>query len=172
MDSSGHLGVYVNGSENAPCRPRSTLRVDDGEDTRTSERDDSTGVGALKGVTVLLVEDDPLTLEALELILTHHGARVLCAATAEEALDLYDVGELSILISDIGLPGVDGCTLLRVIRTRETGGQHIPAIALSGYPSRETGPLAHRAGFDAFLSKPVPLPVLLRTIDQVAPRRR
>jgi CheY-like chemotaxis protein len=42
---------------------------------------------------------------------------------------------------------------------------------MSGYPSRETGGRARSAGFDAFLTKPVPLPVLLQTIDELAPQR-
>ena len=152
------VGSYAGGS----------VQPNDGDD---APEDSQTRVGALIGVTVLLVEDDPLTREALELILAHYGARVLCAATGAQALDVYEAGGLSILISDIGLPDFDGCALLRTIRRREAGSWHLPAIAMSGYPSRETGGRARSAGFDAFLTKPVPLPVLLQTIDELAPQR-
>ena len=153
------VGWYAGGS----------VRPNDGDGAPQDSQ--KTRVGALIGVTVLLVEDDPLTREALQLILAHYGARVLCAATATQALDVYEGGGLSILISDIGLPDFDGCALLRTIRRREAGSWHLPAIAMSGYPSRETGGRARSAGFDAFLTKPVPLPVLLQTIDELAPQR-
>jgi CheY-like chemotaxis protein len=138
---------------------------------RVHEERRTTELGALKGVTVLLVEDDPLSREALELILAYYGARVLCAETAGQALDLYEDGGLSVLVSDIGLPDLDGCALLRAIRAREGRGCHMPAIALSGYPSRETGQRARSAGYDAFLTKPVPVALLLQTIGELAPDR-
>jgi two-component system CheB/CheR fusion protein len=170
MDSRSHMGAdgitgeaVAGGASYAGKRP--PLKRGDG--TRQDSR--SIPVGALTGVTVLLVEDDPLSREALEVILAHYGARVVSAATAAQALDLYEGGGLSVLVSDIGLPDFDGCALLRTIRRREAGGGHLPAIAISGYPSRETGRRARSAGFDAFLAKPVPLPVLLQTIDQLTP---
>lgn len=170
MDSRSHVGA--NGVSGEPVTRvgsytggPSTPKVADG----SAESSRTIRVGALTGVTVLLVEDDPLTREALELILAHYGARVGCAATAAQALALYDGGGFSVLVSDIGLPDLDGCALLRAIRTREADGWHLPAIALSGYPGRETGRRACSAGFDAFLTKPVPLPVLLETIAALAP---
>jgi two-component system CheB/CheR fusion protein len=121
--------------------------------------------GVLAGVVVLLVEDDPLSREALELILEFCGARVLSAETAGEALRAYEQGLPSVIISDVGLPDLDGCALMRAIRSREAGADHVPAIAVSGYTSRATGERARRAGFDAFFSKPVEVDVLLQTVQ-------
>jgi CheY-like chemotaxis protein len=119
----------------------------------------------LTGVTVLLVEDEAISREALETIFTYHGAHVIGVATAMDALAAYECSLPTVLVSDIGLPQEDGCALLRAIRTREFGrGRHTPAIAISAFPSRETGERARGAGFDAFLPKPIEVPALLRTI--------
>jgi CheY-like chemotaxis protein len=109
----------------------------------------------LKGIKVLLVEDDPITREALEVVLTAHGAQVLSADSAPDALGLLDEQQPpTVLVSDIGLPEVDGYELMRRIRAREAGrGRRLPAIAVSGFAdaSREA---AEAAGFDGFVAKP------------------
>jgi CheY-like chemotaxis protein len=121
-------------------------------------------VGDFDGVTVLLVEDDPISLEALELIFAHYGAQVLSAESVRGALQQFEDGTPSLVISDIGLPQGDGYMLLRAIRSREQrdGGGHVPAIAISGFPSRESSERARQAGFDAFLHKPVETSELLK----------
>jgi len=119
----------------------------------------------LTGVTVLLVEDDPLSREALEMIFAYHGARAIGVASAAEALASFEQGLPTIVVSDIGLPEEDGCALLRAIRIREFGrGRHTPAIAISAFPGRETSERARGAGFDAFLPKPLDVTALLRLV--------
>jgi two-component system CheB/CheR fusion protein len=130
---------------------------------------DDISIGAFRDMTVLLVEDDPVTREALELILVHYGARVLSAESMGEALAHYEREDPSIVISDIGLRQGDGYMLLRAIRARERGrAEHVPAIAVSGFPSRETGDRARQAGFDAFVRKPVAIQELLHLIHRLA----
>ena len=69
----------------------------------------------------------------------------------------------TLVVSDIGLPQGDGYMLLRAIRSREQrDGGHVPAIAISGFPSRESGERARQAGFDVFLHKPVETSELLK----------
>jgi CheY-like chemotaxis protein len=127
------------------------------------------GQAMLAGVTVLVVEDDALTREALELIFTAHGAAVVTAATAEDALVSYERLVPSVIVSDIGLPHEDGFAFMRAIRTREFGrGRHTPAIAVSAFPSRETGERARGAGFDAFVPKPIDVGVLLHNISTLS----
>src|SRR5262245_51006968 len=119
--------------------------------------------GVFDGITVLLVEDDPISREALELIFSHYGARVVSAETMWEALRRYELTLPSLLISDIGLPQGDGYMLLRAIRAREGRlRRRVPAIAISGFPSRESGERARQAGFDAFLRKPIEIRDLLQ----------
>lgn len=130
---------------------------------------DEIRVGAFDGVTILLVEDDAVSREALALIFAYYGARVISAESAEDALQCYERSAPSVLVSDIGLPKDDGYTLLRAIRALERGrGHRTPAIAVSGFPSRESGELARQAGFDAFLRKPIDVRALLNAVYGLA----
>lgn len=129
-------------------------------------------VGDFDGVTVLLVEDDPISREALELIFAHYGAHVRSAESVRTALQQFEQSPPpSLVVSDIGLPQGDGYMLLRAIRSREQrDGGHVPAIAISGFPSRESGERARQAGFDAFLHKPVETSELLNlALTLIAP---
>ena len=120
-------------------------------------------VGDFDGVLILLVEDDPISREALELIFVHYGAEVLSADSVREALQQFEEQAPTLVVSDIGLPQGDGYMLLRAIRSREQrDGGHVPAIAISGFPSRESGERARQAGFDVFLHKPVETSELLK----------
>lgn len=109
----------------------------------------------LSGIRVLLVEDDQNTREALEVVLVAHGAQVLSVDSAPGALGLLEKQQLpTVMVSDIGLPEVDGYELMRRIRARERGGSsRLPALAVSGFAdaSSET---ARAAGFDGFVAKP------------------
>jgi len=132
------------------------------------EGPDQIQIGALVGVSVLVVEDDPLSREALELILSYYGARVASAASVSAALSCYERHPPSVIVSDIGLPDDDGLVLMRTIRAREFGrGRRTPAIAISGFPSRETSEHARGAGFDAFLPKPIDVGALLRMVSSL-----
>lgn len=109
----------------------------------------------LSGIRVLLVEDDQNTREALEVVLVALGAQVLSVDSAPGALGLLEAQQLpTVMVSDIGLPEVDGYELMRRIRARERGGSsRLPALAVSGFAdaSSET---ARAAGFDGFVAKP------------------
>ena len=110
----------------------------------------------LDGLRILVVEDEPDSLEVLTMLLTVHGATVTAAASAREALDLLTEARPDILVSDIGMPGEDGYALIRKIRAMsvERGG-HIPAIALTGFATPIARAAAFAAGFQAHLAKPV-----------------
>jgi CheY-like chemotaxis protein len=125
---------------------------------------DEVSIGDFDGVVLLLVEDDPVTREALEVIFTYYGAQVCSAESVRGALEQFEENAPTLVISDIGLPQGDGYSLLRTIRSREErdGGGHVPAIAISGFPSHESGERARQAGFDAFLGKPVETRELLK----------
>jgi CheY-like chemotaxis protein len=150
--------------ETSPPQDASTTR-------RPSECDDPDEIraGALDGLTVLLVEDDALSREALELILQYYGAHVLSTTSVREALDCFEHSSPTVVVSDIGLPLQDGFSLLRSIRARERQGENrTPAIAISGFPSGETADRARRAGFDAFLRKPINIRTLLHLVCSLA----
>ncbi|MBX3221130.1 MAG: response regulator [Labilithrix sp.] len=113
-----------------------------------------TGEPDLSGVHVLIVEDDPDGNELVCTILERYGARVTSALTAAAALDALDGGRPQILVSDIGLPDMDGMELIKTVRARKDDGA-IPAIALTAYASRQDATKAIAAGFDAHVAKPV-----------------
>jgi CheY-like chemotaxis protein/anti-sigma regulatory factor (Ser/Thr protein kinase) len=122
----------------------------------------------LSGITVLVVDDDEDVLEALGIVLSDRGARVLTAAGVDEALRLIDAEPLDILVSDIGMPAKDGYDLIRAVRAREAelsasggGRAHLPAIAHTSFSREKDVEQGLAAGFDAHCAKPLrPLPLL------------
>jgi CheY-like chemotaxis protein len=88
----------------------------------------------LRGVRVLVVEDDLDTLEMLNVILHNRGAEVITASSAGDALNALERSLPDALVSDLAMPGQDGYELLEHIRQRgpERGG-NIPAVALTAY---------------------------------------
>jgi CheY-like chemotaxis protein len=121
---------------------------------------------SLEGLTVLVVEDEPDTREFLARALGHHGAAVVTAATAAEALARFRAARPDVLVSDIGLPDVDGYDLMRMIR-EETGGDAVQAIALTAYARSEDRARALGAGFQDHLSKPVHVSELIAALSRL-----
>jgi PAS domain S-box-containing protein len=135
----------------------------------------ATGV-TLDDVEVILVEDEPDTRQFLKRLFESHGASVITAASAQEALDAFGRGHPDVLISDIGLPGVDGYELMRQIRRNEPAGHRVAAIALTAYARAEDRTRALRAGYQAHVTKPVDgaelVAMVANFVDLTAPARR
>ena len=133
---------------------------------------------SLKGMMVLVVEDDPDTRAMIQRLLESHRATVLVAASAPEALDMLATGGPDILVSDIGLPDVDGYELIRRVRSLEGPVASIPAIALTAFARYEDRTRALAAGFNAHVPKPVEPGEMLITVGsfenliEVTRRRR
>jgi signal transduction histidine kinase/ActR/RegA family two-component response regulator len=110
----------------------------------------------LKGVRVLVVDDEVDTRDLLKTVLSKHGARVTTASSAAAALDLISRVKPHVLISDIGMPGTDGYALMRTVRALppERGGQ-VPAVALTAYAREQDRKRAIDAGYQLYLSKPI-----------------
>jgi CheY-like chemotaxis protein/anti-sigma regulatory factor (Ser/Thr protein kinase) len=123
----------------------------------------------LKGVRVLVVEDDPDTLELLRFILDRRGAEVNTAASTREALDVMEHWQPTTLVSDLAMPDQDGYELIGHIRSRssERGG-NIPAVAVSAYTRTEDRIRALSAGFQLHLPKPVDPEELVATVASLA----
>jgi len=107
-------------------------------------------------VGILLVEDEVDTLDLLTIILEAYGARVEGVTSADEALAVFSQVQPDVLISDIGMPGMDGYELIRQVRELppDRGGL-IPAIALTAYAGETDHERALSAGFNRHLSKPI-----------------
>jgi PAS domain S-box-containing protein len=110
----------------------------------------------LQGVRVLVVDDDTDSRDFLVFALEDFGAIATAVSCASSALEVLTTFQPDVLISDIGMPQVDGYSLMRQIRALppEQGGD-IPAIALTAYAGDRDRSLALAAGFQRHLSKPV-----------------
>ncbi|MEH2433676.1 MAG: PAS domain S-box protein [Nostoc sp.] len=119
----------------------------------------------LNGVKVLLVDDERDTRELIAFILEQSGAVVMQTASAMEALRIIPEFQPNLLLSDIGMPEVDGYMLMRRIRAMspEQGGT-IPAIALTAYAAEADSQQAIAAGFGQHITKPVEPAKLVRAI--------
>ncbi|BAT51226.1 PAS/PAC sensor hybrid histidine kinase [Nostoc sp. NIES-3756] len=110
----------------------------------------------LGGVRVLTVDDEADTRDYLACALEQAGAEVIVATSAEEVLRIIIQSQVDILLADIGMPNMDGYTLMRQIRQlpKEQGGD-IVAIALTAYTRDSDQQQAMAAGFQRHLSKPI-----------------
>jgi len=126
------------------------------------------GMGAggsprLEGLTVLVVDDEADALLLVEEVLRDHGAKVAGVRSALEALEALEKLRPDVIVSDIGMPEVDGYALLRKVRALpgDRGGR-TPAIALTTYARREDAQRAFAAGFQMHVPKPAdPLQVAI-----------
>jgi PAS domain S-box-containing protein len=125
----------------------------------------------LDGARILVVDDDLDTLALLVTILTESGARTFAASSAGAALETFLAVRPEVVISDIGLPGQDGFSLVAAIRDLppEAGGS-VPALALTAYARPEDRERALRSGFDVHLSKPIDPDGLLLAVARLVPR--
>lgn len=118
----------------------------------------------LQGVRVLVVDDEVDNLELITFILEDAGADVTAVTSAWGALEILSRVKPDILISDIGMPEMDGYTLMQKVRASLESENLIPAIALTAYAGEANEKQALAAGFQVHLSKPVDLMELLTTI--------
>ena len=127
----------------------------------------------LHGVEILVVDDDDDTREFVAFLLEQYGARVRAVGSASEALTALTQAVPDVLLSDIGMPDIDGYMLMQQVRTLppEQGGQ-IPAIALTAYAGEINYQQALSAGFQSHLSKPVEPAELVDEITSLAKRSR
>ena len=125
----------------------------------------------LDGLSILVVDDEPDTRELLRHGLEYCGANVRIAGSAAEAVDAIVVEVPDILISDIGMPGIDGYDLIRQIRgLPANAGGKVAAVALTAYTRVEDRLQALRAGYDMHVPKPVELAELVAVAASVARR--
>ena len=140
-----------------PLRERSAF-------TPLSEADSA--LGELGGVRILLVDDNNDTLETFSTLLEASGATVTAASSGEAALQANDQHEFDLIISDIGMPGMDGYELIEKLRCKPQTAA-VPAIALTGFGRPQDVKQAIASGFNAHLDKPVDFDALRRVLAQL-----
>ncbi|MEH2326691.1 MAG: PAS domain-containing protein [Nostoc sp.] len=123
----------------------------------------------LTGIRVLTVDDDPDARELLTVLLAEYGAQVLTVSSAAEVLTNLESFQPDVLISDIGMPEVDGYSLIQQIRTLtpEKGGK-IPAIALTAYARVEDYQQAIISGYQRHVIKPLDPEELVQAVVALA----
>ena len=125
----------------------------------------------LDGVRVLVIDDDPNTLEMLSEALRTGGAHVSSADSARRALDALNEAQPDVIVSDIAMPGEDGLWLMHRIRQLPGLVGQTPAIALTALARKEDRARAMRAGFQVHLAKPVRLEDLQSMVAALAAER-
>ena len=140
-----------------------TLRADEEAGGRAAS------LPTLEGVRVLLVDDNPDTLQMLTAMLSAYKAEVHAASSAAEALEALQWHKPDVLVSDLAMPCEDGYTLISKVRALEAAsGRHVPAVALTAYIRIEDRTRALSAGFNLFVPKPVEPHELLTAIANLA----
>ena len=140
--------------------PISVVRTLNGDENRqhptTAREIEFSADPDLSGFDALVVDDDVDALHLVKHVLENCGAHATNCASGTECLEILRRSKPTVLIVDIGMPGMDGYSLIREIRAlpTEEGGE-IPAIALTAFARSEDRRRAMLAGFDMHVTKPV-----------------
>jgi CheY-like chemotaxis protein len=120
---------------------------------------------ALKGLSVLVVDDEPDALQLIATVLEMSGASVTAADAADAAWGALQAAWPDLLVCDIGMPGEDGYQLMRRVRALAAErGRELPAVALTAYAGEADRAQALEAGFRLHVAKPVDPSALVATI--------
>jgi signal transduction histidine kinase/CheY-like chemotaxis protein len=123
----------------------------------------------LRGVSVLVVDDDPVNLEFVRTTLEQFGAIVVTASTATEAEARLRREPPDVVVSDLVMPGKDGWELIRELRRLdELSGRRTPAAALTGLARADDRRKALNAGFQMHITKPIDPSELVSTVERLA----
>lgn len=128
---------------------------------------------SLEGVSVLIVDDDPNALELARSALEQSGAKVATASSAHEARARFEHAPPDVIVSDVVMPGEDGLTLIRGIRTLEHRlGRETPAAALTALARADDRRRVLTAGFQMHAAKPIDPFELVTMVERLARRKQ
>jgi len=133
---------------------------------RDSLQDDSCERPSEKRRRALVVDDVADVAEMLSVLLFHAGYEVVTANSAERALDCARERQFDIVISDIGMPEMNGYELVQTLRATP-GYETVPIVAVTGYAMFNDRGKSLAAGFNAHVTKPIDPRALLDLIDQM-----
>src|SRR4029453_19599626 len=118
--------------------------------------------------SIMVVDDEPKTRDALELILRQAGHAVCTAASGDEALAHMRTGEIDVLLSDIKMPHMDGLALLRHVKAHASG---VVVVMMSGYHDVAAAVEAMKQGAFGCLVQPFGKDDVLRTVQKALSMR-
>jgi CheY-like chemotaxis protein len=124
----------------------------------------------LAGLRLMIVDDDVQTRTMMDELLQSYGAETLWASNAREATRLLSEEAVHVILSDIGLPDLDGYELMRRLRQPGTLASETPAIALTGFAQANDEHMAREAGYQGFATKPIDVAALVALIQRLADR--
>jgi DNA-binding response OmpR family regulator len=134
-------------------------------ETADAQKDGGAPPPLLRGLRVLMLDDEPDTLEALCTVLTMAGATVECASEPNAAFGTVVTFDPHVLVCDLYMPGTDGWTFMERVRGR---GLTVPAVALTAHPSAANRARALSCGYVTCLSKPIHPEELVGVLRSVA----
>jgi signal transduction histidine kinase/ActR/RegA family two-component response regulator len=152
--------AHREGGGDAPAHPRAAL----------TEKRLMLPEISLAGVKVVVVDDESDARELLRRVLAGRDAEVVTAGSAGEGLDAVERMRPDVLISDIGMPDVDGYELIRRVRMLGEGVGRVPAVALTAFARLEDRTRAMLAGYQMHLTKPVDPQELVVTVANLTGR--
>jgi CheY-like chemotaxis protein len=119
----------------------------------------------LRGLNILIVDDDANVRDPLEAMLNYCGALVTPASSPRAALAWLEARQPDLIISDLGMPGEDGFWFVRQVRGLSSPVSTIPAVALTGFDGLRDE--AKAAGFNAYLVKPLELAAFSEALQRL-----
>ena len=134
---------------------------------KAPEQAHDTSSGDLRGLNILIVEDDIGNQDVLKLYLAPEDCDVQCVMNGREALNVLDTQAVDIIFMDIRMPQMDGIQTTRAIRNSGKDYKNIPIIALTADVAAETNAACMAAGVDIFLTKPVMAQSVIESIHYV-----
>jgi PAS domain S-box-containing protein len=131
---------------------------------------DSVALPRLDGVHAFVIDDEPDARELLKRLLEDQGAVVTPFDSAETALETLKTSRPTVLVSDVGMPGMDGYQMIRALRATEPRDSRIPALALTAFARAEDRKRSLVAGFQAHLAKPFDVAELILLVADLVGR--
>ena len=115
--------------------------------------------------SISVVDDQPVSIKLMQLMLEREGYQVLVAANATEALQAVQASKPDLILMDIHLPSLDGLALTKLLRS-DMVSRHIKIVAISAYASTEDAKRIIAAGCDGFIPKPIDTRTLAASIRE------
>ena len=148
---------------------RVPFKIDPDADKREEQKDVSEK--SIKGVHILLAEDNELNMEIAEFVLQNEGADVTKAWDGQEVVELFrnsEPGEFDVILMDIMMPVMNGYEATKIIRSLDReDAKEVPIIAMTANAFTEDRIIAKEAGMDEHIAKPVDVELLIKVIHKL-----
>ena len=148
---------------------RDRFKIDPDADKREEQKDVSEK--SIKGLHILLAEDNELNMEIAEFVLQNEGAEVTKAWNGQEAVEIFgksEPGEFDVILMDIMMPVVNGYEATKMIRSLDReDAKKIPIIAMTANAFTEDRIRAKEAGMNEHVAKPVDVKLLVKVIHKL-----